>query len=50
MKTIQIPMDLMDPYGVEKIIVMREWWNLVIWINRLRIRLIGRKFLECLGA
>ena len=49
MKTIQTPMDPMDRYGVGRIIVMREWWNLVIWINRLRIRSIGRKFHECLG-
>jgi hypothetical protein len=50
MKTIQIPMDLMDQSGEGRIIVMNEWWNLVIWINRLRIALIGRKFLECLGT
>jgi hypothetical protein len=50
MKTIQIPMDLMDQSGEGRIIVMNEWWNLVIWINRLRIALIGRKFLGCLGT
>jgi hypothetical protein len=50
MKIIQILMDLMDQSGEGKIIVMNEWWSLVIWINRLRIRLIGRRFLGCLGT
>lgn len=49
MKTIPIQMDLMDLFGGVKIIRMRGLSNLVIWINRLRIVLIGRKFLGCLG-
>lgn len=50
MKTTPIPMDRMDQSGEGRIIVMNEWWNLVIWINRLRTALIGRKFLGCLGT
>jgi hypothetical protein len=50
MKTTQTPMDLMDQFGEGRIIVMNEWWNLVIWINHLRIALIGRRFLGCLGT
>jgi len=48
-KTILPQMDPMALYGEGKIIPTREWWNLVIWINHLRIRLIGKRSQGCLG-